>query len=87
MKKIITPEQKAKMQAGRIRAAKEKRAGMVDQSIEIKPIKKELRIIGFGFERGDTICVPIFESERDTYKGVIFDTAKEAKEAFDDHRK
>ncbi len=87
MKKILSPEHKAKLKAGRERAKKEKRVGMIDQTETIKPIKKELEVIGFGFERGDKICVPIFGSERNTFKGVMFDTPQEAKEALDARRK
>ena len=87
MKKILSPEHKAKLKAGRERAKKEKRVGMIDQTETIKPVKKELQVIGFGFERGDKICVPIFGSERNTFKGVIFDTPQEAKEALDVRRK
>jgi hypothetical protein len=87
MKKILSPEHKAKLKAGRERAKKEKRVGLIDQTETVKPVKKELQILGFGFERGDKICVPVFASERNTFKGVLFDTPKEAKEALDARRK
>lgn len=86
MKKILSADQKEKKKVSKTRTAKERQAEVLQHCSE-KPVKKDLEIIGYGFEREDCCCVPIFASERKSYKGVIFSTSKEAKEAFDDRRK
>jgi hypothetical protein len=78
-KRVLSPEQKARMQAGR-KAAKEKaREGLVDGDVKVKKNKAEVLIIGYGFYGDDVL--PIFSSEKGTYNGKIFATAQLAKES------
>lgn len=76
----LTPEQKAKMQAGRKRASEKAQEGLIG-SIEVKVKKqKEVEIIGYGIDIGEhEIPYPIFKSE--SYNGKIYSTLIEAKEA------
>ena len=38
-------------------------------------------IIGYGFEKGDKWPLPIFKSEKDSFRGKLYQTVNEAKEA------
>ena len=66
----LSPEQKARMQAGR-KAAKEKaQEGLVDAEVKVKKQKFEAKVIGYGFYGDDVL--PIFSSEKDLFKSKIY---------------
>ena len=75
----LSDEQKARMRAGR-KAAKEKASeNMIDTEIKIKKVKNEIVIVGYCIDSGWVL--PIFPSEKDSFKGKTYSSVKEAKEA------
>jgi hypothetical protein len=78
----LTPEQKAKMQAGRKAAKAKAQDGIIPGQEIIKKIKiQEATIIGYALDIGDKIPYPVFASEKDFFKGKIYPSVQEAKEA------
>jgi hypothetical protein len=78
-KRVLSSEQKARMQAGRKVAKEKAREGLIDSEIKTKKVKTIVSIIGYGFYGDDVL--PIFSSEKGMYNGKIFATAQLAKES------
>lgn len=75
----LTPEQKARMQAGRKKAREKAEEGIIGDTEKVKREKKqEVIIIGYCIECDSVL--PIFSSEKNSFKGIIYKTTQEAKE-------
>jgi len=80
--RIMTDEQKRKMQEGRAKAKLKAQEGMIEgqeSKVERKVKNTDIVIIGYGIDKGDTIPYPIFNSEKSSYKGKIYKSAIEAR--------
>jgi hypothetical protein len=78
----LSDEQKARMQAGRKVAKEKAQEGLVDTEVKVKKVKNEVKIIGYGMDKGENERpYPIFASEEKEYRGRIFASAKEARES------
>lgn len=85
----LSAKQKAKMQEGRRKAKEKAMEGMIPGQEKPKRVsRRETRehfpepvIIGYTRDKGDSWAYPVFSSERKTFKGRLFKTAQEAREA------
>ena len=81
-KRVLSPEQKARMQAGRKAAKAKSQEGLIDTEVKVKKQKFEAHIIGYGMDKGENeMPYPIFASEEKEYRDRIFASAKEARES------
>ena len=75
----LSDEQKARMQAGRKAAKAKAQEGLIDTEIKVKKVKHEVTIVGYCID-GESV-LPVFDCEKESYKGKIYSSSKEARES------
>lgn len=83
-KRVLSSEQKARMQAGRKAAKLKAEEGMIagQEKVKVRREEREVKIIGYGIDKEENaLPYPVFASELNSFRGKLYPTVKKAKES------